>query len=157
MKVALTINICTNDGMVNGAQGTLRKIVYDVTSSIIKNINNKGEKIIIFNKPPKYIIIEILSQKPNAYDKGTNITQEFQRKQLPITSAFVIIEIKCQGATLKKAIVDLDSGNKRAGIYIILSRSKLNVTIDSDLKKELERFEKLLKITEQLVIWPNAT
>ncbi|CAG8501356.1 385_t:CDS:2 [Scutellospora calospora] len=158
MKVALTINICTNDSMVNRAQGTLYEIVYDVTLLIIKNVNDKEEKIIIFNKPPKYIIIEILSQKPNTYD-GLLLNY---RKQLPITLAFAITKFKYQGATLKKAIVDLDGGNKRVGIYVILSRvqkledimilqpfdwSKLNVTIDSNLKKELKRFEKLLKIS----------
>src|SRR3982751_2518036 len=29
MKVVLTVNICTNDGLANGAQGILRQIVYD--------------------------------------------------------------------------------------------------------------------------------
>jgi hypothetical protein len=29
MKIALTVNICTADGLANGAQGILRQIIYD--------------------------------------------------------------------------------------------------------------------------------
>ncbi|CAG8663122.1 15070_t:CDS:2 [Cetraspora pellucida] len=170
MRVALTINICTSDGMVNGSQGILCEIIYDTASSIVRNINNKGENIIIFDKLPKYIIIKLLNHKPNI--DGSNITHEFQRKQLPITLAFVITEFKCQKATLEKVIIDLDGGNKRAGIYVMLLQVqrikdlmifqpfnllKLNAPVDSDLKKKLECLEECSKITDQLITWPNIT
>ncbi|CAG8751820.1 23161_t:CDS:1, partial [Racocetra persica] len=63
-------------------------------------------------------------------------------------------------------------GNRKESIYVMLSRiqrlkdlmilqpfnqSKLNMSMDSDLKRELERLEKLSKITEQLITWPDAT
>ena len=66
---------------------------------------------------------------------------------------------------LKKAIINLNGGKTGAGTYVMLSQvwkledimllrpfdqTKLNVTIDPDLKKELECFEKCSEITETL-------
>ncbi|CAG8592989.1 24138_t:CDS:1 [Cetraspora pellucida] len=183
MKIALTVNICTNDGIVNGAQGILHRIIYDIESPIEEIVNIDGEKSITLNKPSKYVIIELLNHKPGAYTNlppnhvpvypikqrckykckirdGSDITREFQRFQLPVTPAFAITDFKCQGTTLKKVIVDLDGGKIGAGIYVMLSQvqklnnimilrpfdqSKLNVTIDPDLKKELKRLESIQK------------
>ncbi|CAG8622967.1 3960_t:CDS:1 [Diversispora eburnea] len=130
-----------------------------------------GKVKIIFDRPPKYIVIELLNCKPGLYDdlppdnvlnypvkqkykyvcktrNGSSINREFQKTQLPITPASAITEFKCQGTTLKKAIVGLDGGKIRAGVYIILScvqklkdvmilrpfnQTKLNITIDPNL------------------------
>jgi hypothetical protein len=193
MKVALTVNICTNDGMANGAQGILREIIYDAAFPIMNNRSIDGKKDIILNKPPKYVVIEMLNHIPGLYDGllpnhvpiypikrecqythniqgGSKLTRKFQRTQLPITPGFAFTEFKCQGATLGKVVVDLHGGHIGAGIYVMLSRvqrledimllrpfdqSKLTFTIDSDLEKELKRFEECSKITEQLLTWPE--
>ncbi|CAG8631728.1 15290_t:CDS:2, partial [Cetraspora pellucida] len=128
--------------------GILSKIVYDDTSLLVENTNNNGKNIII-DKPPKYIIIGLLNCAPD-------------RIQLPVTPAFALTEFKCQGATIKKAIVNLNGSNIRSGIYVMLSRvqrlqdimilqpfnqSKLNVAIEPNLKNELERLEKCSETT----------
>lgn len=189
MKIALTVNICTNDGMVNGAQGILRNIIYNSESSIQENQTN-NKKVITFDKPPKFVVIELLNNEPGSYEQlppkhvpiypikrkckytcktrdGSEITHEFQRIQLPITPAFALTEFKCQGTTLKKIIVDLEGGKIGAGVYVMLSRvkkledivilrpfnqTKLNIKIDPDLKKEIERLKKYSKITDHLPI-----
>ncbi|CAG8528287.1 24356_t:CDS:2 [Cetraspora pellucida] len=163
MKLALTINICMHDGMVNRAQGILRKIVYDSTSMIVENTDIGEGKSIIIDRPPKYIVLELLNHTPGTYDSlslnhisiypikqkykyvhkienGTNMTREFQRIQLPVTPAFVFTEFKCQGATLEKAIIDFNDSNIKS---------------EPDLKKELERLEECFKRTEQLSKWPT--
>ncbi|CAG8771236.1 5176_t:CDS:2, partial [Cetraspora pellucida] len=171
MKIAITTNICISDGMVNGAQGILRKIVYDTTSTMEENVNSDGNKAVTFSKPSKYIVIEILNHNSGPYDhllpnnvpiypikrkckythkikNGVNIAREFQRTQLPITPAFAITEFKCQSTTLKKL----------EDIMILrpFNQSKINVKLDPDLRKDLERLEKCAKITKQLSTWPNA-
>ncbi|CAG8717190.1 1585_t:CDS:2 [Cetraspora pellucida] len=69
IKVALTVNICTNNGMVNGAQGVLRNIVYDNEMLIKEDLNINNEEIVILNKPPKYVIVELLDYKPDLYEQ----------------------------------------------------------------------------------------
>lgn len=145
MKLALTVNIYVRDGMTNGAQGILQKIVYDNTTQVIESTDTNKTKNIIIDKPPKYIVIKLLNNTAGAYDSlptnhvpiypikqkckythkienGSTITREFQRTQLPITPAFAFTEFKCQGATLEKAIIDLNDGNIRSGVYVMLSR-----------------------------------
>ena len=61
VKVALTTNICTNDGLANAAQGVLHQIVYN--QDFIDYESSKGNDIIL-NKIPKYVIIELISHFP---------------------------------------------------------------------------------------------
>ena len=134
-------------------------------------------------------IFEKISHKPGLYDglpsnhvpiypikrecqyvhkvKGDqDIIRKFQRTQLPITPAFAFTEFKCQGATLNKAIIDLNGGHNGAGVYVMLSRvqrlkdmmilrsfnqSKLNLTVDSHLQAELMRLEKCAEATEPYI------
>jgi len=65
MKVVLTVNICTDDGLANGAQGILRKIVYN-RDSIDHSASQQG-KIIAIKNPPKYVVIEMLGKSPGVY------------------------------------------------------------------------------------------
>ena len=53
---------------------------------------------------------------------GSNIQPVFQRVQLPLTPAFAFTDYKCQGRTLRKAIVDLAEGVTSTGVYVMLSR-----------------------------------
>jgi len=193
MKLSLTINICVRDGMTNGTQGILREFVYNNPAELVENTCNDNSRSIIIDKPPKYIVIELLNHTSGIYDNlpsnyvpvypvklkckythkiedGSSITRDFQRTQLPVTPAFAFTEFKCQGATLEKAIVDLNDGNIKSGVYVMLSRvqklqdlmilrpfnrSKLDTTVETDLKEELEWLEKCFIKTKLLNKWPS--
>jgi hypothetical protein len=142
MKVVLTVNICTNDGLANGAQGILRQIVYNPDS--IDTQSSRG-KAIVLKRPPKYVVVELIGRASGAYNSlaenhvpvepvkaacvhtiwrrdGSQIRRNFQRFQLPLTQAFAFTDYKCQGRTIQKAIVDLAEGVTSTGVYVMLSR-----------------------------------
>lgn len=142
MKIVFTVNVCTQDGLANGAQGILRQIVYDQDS--IDRPSSRGKEVVL-KRPPKYVIVELISRRPGAYDNlptnhvpvypvklacvhsiwrrdGSKIERTFQRFQLPLTPAFAFTDYKCQGQTLQKAIVDLAEGVSSTGMYVMLSR-----------------------------------
>jgi len=142
MKVVLTVNICVPDGLANGAQGTLRQIVYDKDSV---DLSSQRGKIIVLKCPPKYVVIELFDKSPGSYEglppnhvpiyplkrgcvytfwrhDGSKIQRNFQRWQLPLAPAFAFTDYKCQGQTLKKVIVDLANDNGNISTYVMLSR-----------------------------------
>ena len=112
MKVVLTVNVCTNDGLANGAQGILRQIVYG-QDTIDRSCSRQG-KTIVLREPPKYVVVELTSGSHGAYDglpenhvpicptklgcvrtiwhQGSKLTKRFQRFQLPLTPAFAFTE-----------------------------------------------------------------
>jgi hypothetical protein len=140
MKVALTVNICTNDGMANGARGILRQIVYDEESA--EQSHSHQGKAIVLKKPPKYVVVELIGATPGAYEglppnhvpiypikRGCvhtiwrrKVQKNFQHSQLPLTPAFAFTDYKCQGRTLEKAVVDLSDDGTSNGVYVMLSR-----------------------------------
>ena len=145
MKVVLTINVCTNDGLANGAQGILRKIVYD-QDAIDHSCSRQG-KAIVLKKPPKYVVVELSGGSCGTYGslpenhvpvypikracvrtiwqhQGDKLLKRFQRFQLPLTPAFAFTDYKCQGRTLQKTIVDLAGGCSTVGAYVMLSRAQ---------------------------------
>jgi len=65
MKLILTFNVCTNDGLANG-EGILRQIVFDEDS--VDRANSQGKSIVL-KKAPKYVIVKLLEENPGAYDK----------------------------------------------------------------------------------------
>jgi len=143
MKVVFTINICTNDGLANGAQGILRQIVYDRDS--VDQAHSRLEKAIVLAQPPKYVVVELIDRSAGAYhglpqnhipvypikrscvhtiyrSQGGNLQRRFQRFQLPLTPAFAFTDYKCQGRTLRETMVDLAGGCTTMGAYVMLSR-----------------------------------
>jgi len=144
MKVVLTVNICTADGLANGAQGILRQIVYD-KADVDELYSQPGS--IVLQKPPKYVVVELTGPSPGAYKDlpqnhvpiypvkrtcvhtfwtrdGNKIQRRFQRMQLPLTPAYAFTDFKCQGQTLSKAIIDLAGNNSNNSTYVMLSRVK---------------------------------
>jgi len=142
MKVVLTVNICTNDGLANGVEGILRQIVFDKDS--VDRASSKKKKIVL-KRVPKYVTVELLDRTPGPYDNlppkhvpiyplkcacvhtfwrsdGTKVQYNFQRFQLPLTPAFAFTDYKCQGRTLRKVVVDLAESNASTGMYVMLSR-----------------------------------
>lgn len=65
MKVALTVNFFTKDGLANGAQGILRQVIYDQES--IDYTNSRGKDVVL-KKAPKYVVVELIGGTPGAYD-----------------------------------------------------------------------------------------
>lgn len=178
MKVSLTYNICTNDGLTNGSQGILRQIVCDSDS-------NSGHL-------PKYVVVELTDGSPGAYEglppnhvpvypikltctrqiwsNSAKKEQKFQRTQLPLTPAFAFTDYKCQGQTLGKAVVDLAAEGTSAGVYVMLSRvqrledllilrpfkeSLLDLRVPPALQVEFKRFDECAKRTSRLKRWPD--
>jgi len=143
MKVVLTVNICTVDGLANGAQGILRRIVYDDEN--VDTASSQPGKAIVLKKPPKYVVLELLGRSSGQYDglpanhvpvypvkrgctymfwrqDGSKIQRRFQRLQIPLAPAYAFTDYKCQGQTLKKVIVDLAADSAGNGAYVMLSR-----------------------------------
>jgi len=142
MRVVFTINICTNDGIANGAEGILCQIVYDQDS--IDRLSSRGRSIVL-KAPPKFAVVELIDRTPGVFEglppghvpvhpvkvscvhtiwqhDGNKIQYNFQRFQLLLTPAFAFTDYKCQGRTLQKAVVDLAEGVTSTGMYVMLSR-----------------------------------
>ncbi|CAG8661878.1 17085_t:CDS:2 [Cetraspora pellucida] len=164
MKVTLTVNICIYDNLANGTQGIIRQIVYDENS--INIFPNKKNNFML-NKPPKYVIVELLNSTTGSYKDlppnhvliypikrectytaykcdGTTLQKRFQRLQLPLTPAYAFTDYKCQGRTLNKVIIDLTS-----------NESILNLKLPSTLQDEIDRLNKCAQTTAHLEQWPD--
>ena len=123
MKVVFTVNVCTNDGLANGAEESSGKL------SMTDYPSSRG-KAVVLKRPPKYAVVELIGRIPGAYEglqprhvpvypdkaacvhtiwrrDGTKIQHNFQRIQLLVTPAFAFTDYKCQGRTLPKVIADL--------------------------------------------------
>lgn len=192
MEVVITINICVNDSLANGTLGILRKIVYE-NKSVDHTCSQQGKATVLKN-PPKYVIVELIDRTIGAYEDlppnhvpiypvqracirtvysrtGNKIDKTFQRTQLPLTPAFAFTDFKCQGRTLKRAVVDLVgcSGRTNNSVYVMLSRVQkledllilrpfpekaLNMKPSPALSDELARLDKCAQETKKLKQWP---
>lgn len=145
-KVMLRRNICTNAGLVNGAIGTVKYIVYQ------NDI-----------KPPQfpYILVEFDNyQGPAFYDNCVPILPveshwilngiDCVRLQFPITLAYAITIYKSQGLTLKKAVIDISSNEGSAGsTYVAISRLKSMRNLMLKLPYPKDRWDITSMLTHQ--------
>lgn len=120
-RVMLRRNLCTPAGLVNGAIGVVKYIVY----------HNKDCP----PKLPSYVLIEFDNYKgPYFVEKcipilpvefhWTENNQECTTVQLPLSIAHAITFYKSQGLTLENAVIDISNteGTSAGGTYVAISR-----------------------------------
>eukprot|EP00742_Colponemidia_sp_Colp-10_P013665 GILJ01015450.1.p1 GENE.GILJ01015450.1~~GILJ01015450.1.p1 ORF type:complete len:670 (+),score=37.93 GILJ01015450.1:1352-3361(+) len=152
--VMLTSNLHVDKGLVNGARGTLRSIVFrtgavidpskpvfDTTSADIAYVLVELEKVwgAALQSLPEGIVPIVPVEKSFQWTEsasagsvqppglGRTPTLSVKRKQLPIIPAFVLTDYKVQGKSFDNVIVDITKppGNRDAvGTYVCLSRAR---------------------------------
>ncbi|KAJ5111720.1 hypothetical protein NUU61_001350 [Penicillium alfredii] len=125
-RVMLTENVWTEQGLVNGAFGTVRDIVWP--ASTVDHAQEQLSALLIefdnytgptFRSEPRYI--PILPYK-REYSYG-NIT--CTRTQFPLTLAYGITIHKSQGLTVNQAVLNISAPDFAAGLsYVAVSRVK---------------------------------
>jgi ATP-dependent exoDNAse (exonuclease V) alpha subunit len=147
-KITLTTNLWTSKGLVNGANGIIRDIIYPL---------NKFE-----NSLPSVLMIEfdyyigprLFSENDhrhnwipiNCFDANYNVLN-YSRRQFPIKLAYALTIHKSQGQTITKAVIDLGKKEQTLGLtFVALSRLKkfTDFVIQS---MTLERIQKLSQST----------
>ena len=166
-KVMLTTNLSTKHGLVNGAIGTVQRIVFNPGTAppslpqfvVVSFPSYKGPQFYL----PNCVPIQPITR---SYEKdGGTCT----RKQLPLTLAFGVTIHKSQGMSLRQAVIDIGEKDFSAGLtYVALSRlrtldglflpNQLNFSRLSNLgnsdgakasKKEQERLTECSRATEE--------
>jgi ATP-dependent DNA helicase PIF1 len=120
-RITLNTNLWISQGLVNGANGIIRDVIFEInnpnpTALLIQFDNYTGPKLFDHDDPRKdWIPINIFE----CYSTETKCT----RKQFPLKLAYALTIHKSQGATLKKAVIDLGSCERTLGLtFVALSR-----------------------------------
>ena len=122
-RITITNNIWIKYGLVNGANGTVRDILYDAGDSLpyailIEFDHYSGPKFFEKNDP-RHNWIPI--NPVNIY----NPIFSCSRKQYPIRLAYALTIHKSQGQTLDKVVIDLGKNERSLGLaFVALSRVK---------------------------------
>ena len=145
-KVVLTSNLWTNVGLVNGANGVVRDIIYPIKSEL--NILETLPDIIFvdfesysgpafFREADMDKIIPIY--KLQTYNRNFDCTRE----QFPLKLNYAMTIHKSQGSTLSSGVIDLGKSELSLGLgFVALSRFKSI----HDFVIEPITFQRLLKI-----------
>lgn len=130
MRVMITENIAFGYGVVNGAEGVVHEIKYDVDEKgrrfakvVYVRIAGCGIKVDGFDRdivPIFPVSVRIEFQASRGEDM---VKKAFVRMQLPLIPAYAYTDFKSQGRTLPRVIVDLVTA-KGQGVYVMLSRVK---------------------------------
>ena len=171
MRVMVTENIAMNHGVVNGAEGTVMDIKFDVD-----NQGRRYAKVVYVHLPGSGICIpgltlDVVPLFPVSvrieykFAGSTGLAAKgFSRKQVPIVPAYAYTDFKSQGRTLDVAIVDLASARGQ-GVYVMLSRvkaisglvilrwfppTKIFHRLPQELRDELSRINRLNESTQEL-------
>ncbi|PPQ76981.1 hypothetical protein CVT26_007829 [Gymnopilus dilepis] len=160
MKVMVTENIAFDSKVVNGSEGTIRKILYDVddegrryATAAYVHIEGIGFKIPGLEEDVVPIFPTRVSISSIDLDMVGLEGSTFSRHQLPLIPAYAFTDFKSQGKTLAKAIVDINTARGQ-GTYVMLSRvtslsgiailrwfppSCIYTRLPEDLRTELKR------------------
>ena len=105
-RVMLTRNTDVDNGLCNGALGTVRKIILNNQNVVVRIMvefdHARGSFASIERMEAEYMI------RKNVYST---------RNQFPLTLAWAITIHKCQGLTLKNILVDLGSSIFEFKVY----------------------------------------
>ncbi len=122
-RITLTSNMWIKHGLVNGANGTIRDILFDAGDTLpycilIEFDNYSGPKFFDKNDPRQnWIPINPIS----IY----NPVFSCSRKQYAIRLAYALTKHKSQGQTLDKVVIDLGKNERSLGLaFVALSRVK---------------------------------
>lgn len=149
-RVMVTRNLWTSHGLVNGAQGTVRKIIYDPTATpgedlpavvlvqvngytgmstlqshavgvLIKSSFDSGPACPSVGGVEDQCLVPIVPATSQWEANG----QQCSRRQLPLALAFGITIHKSQGLTLERAVIELGPRDFSNGLaFVAMSRVK---------------------------------
>ena len=127
-RVMLRRNMCTGDGLVNGAMGTVTG--YDWLGGQRTAGQQPCGINVLFDNPRVGSItrgtsehLPTIVRPATARFDGTNGRYQFERYQYPLVLAWGVTIHKVQGLSLDKAVMDLGSGIFAHGqAYVALSR-----------------------------------
>ncbi len=130
MKVMLRENIAFSNRLVNGTEGTVVNMVYEVVdgkkyaSVAYIRVPGAGKVSEELDEDVVPIFPESVSFKVQMNVNGKALKRSVSRTQLPLLPAYAYTDYKSQGKSLTRAIVDLDSAMSLQGVYVMLSRVK---------------------------------
>ncbi len=151
-KITLTNNLWTKQGLVNGANGVVRDIVYEKVGDEIKPIailvdfeKYNGPKFFDQNDSRNnWIPINPIS----LFCKNLNGS----RTQFPLRLAYALTIHKSQGQTIDKIVIDLGKSEQSLGLtFVALSR----VRNFSDFIIKPLSLDRLLKIKKSISLKPR--
>ena len=128
MPVLVSHNFSVDDGVVNGARGTIRTIQYTIDNkkrhrllSVVINIPDSTDVSFLDLPPHDYPIL------PDYTDFHINhpfshMKLSIVRQQIPLQPAFAVTAHRSQGQTLSQAIIDLESCKGTEAPYVMISR-----------------------------------
>ena len=171
MKVMVTENISLSLGVVNGMEGVVRKVQYDLDSdgrryAVLVYLYIEDSDIHIEGLPDGVIPIFPISKRISYVrlaEFGLKV-KSFMRTQVPLIPAYAYTDFKSQGRTLIRVRVDLQSARGQ-GVYVMLSRvkslsgllilrdfsaSRLYQRPSEELRNELMRLDNLDEITSSI-------
>jgi ATP-dependent DNA helicase PIF1 len=152
-KITLTNNLWIKKGLVNGASGIIRDIIY---YNKIANKELPYAVLIEFDiyDGPKFFSPDDHRHKwipINSLNIFNNIVC-MSRTQYPLRLAYALTIHKSQGQTLKKCIIDLGKGERSLGLaYVALSRVKSY----KDFLIKAFPLDRLIKIKESVLLKPR--
>ena len=122
-RITLTNNIWTNYGLVNGANGIVRDIIYDDNETLPHTVFIEFDNY----SGPYFFPADDLRHKWIPINPLTiyNSSLNGSRTQMPIRLAYALTIHKSQGQTLGKVVVDLGKNERSLGLaFVALSRVK---------------------------------
>lgn len=165
MKVMVRDNVAFAHKVVNGAEGIVERISYEVDEegrryAKVVYIRVEGAGKVCEDLPNDIvpIVADVTSFK---LGKGKPTVS---RIQVPLVPAYAYTDYKSQGRSLRRAIVDITSARSSQGIYVMLSRvtnlegllilrpfltSKFPEDVRRDYKDELRRIDELDALTKE--------
>ena len=168
MKVMIQENLAFMNRVVNGSEGTVRNISYEVIDGIryaaVAYVHIPGAGRVHPDAEDDIVPIFPVSST-FAWMRRTEAGIEHcsvSRSQLPLLPAYAYTDYKAQGRSLESAIVDPASASTLQGVYVMLSRlknmnglvilrpfpeAKINQRLSQELRDELRRLELLNEVT----------
>ena len=122
-RVMLTANLWQEVGLCNGAARTVHQILYcddhqppDLPVAVLIRFDTYAGSSFIPSLP------NVVPISPIMFEWAVE-TQKLSRQQLPLLLRYAITIHKCQGQTLKKAVVDIGKSDLSAGCtFVAISR-----------------------------------
>jgi ATP-dependent DNA helicase PIF1 len=125
LKIGAQVMLCFNVepaiGLVNGSRGVVTEFIYvDPT----QYIDEKSQFVCPRARWPKVKFANGVEQvvMPEKWSVQQNEKEMAARHQLPLILAWALTVHKCQGLTLDRVILDLNSAFEKGQVYVALSR-----------------------------------
>ena len=148
-RVMLTVNVWTSQGLVNGAMGTIRDIVFADGSGptslpIAAMVEMDDYSGPAYTDPDGHKVVPITPVRYSWEGKSGSCF----RLQLPLCLAWAVTVHKSQGLTLPKAVIDLENSEFAAGLsFVAISRVRALTDLLFDVAPSLERLQKIRQST----------